>query len=249
MDTVVQINNLRFKYGDEREVLKGINLSIKKGESVGIIGCNGAGKSTLLLNLVGILYPSDGEIKIKEMVLNKKNLSKIREIIGLVFQDADDQLFMPTVYEDVAFGPRSYNFSNEEIESRVKRALETVGIYNLKDRPPHKLSGGEKRAAAIATVLAMNPEIIIMDEPTSALDPKARKRFIELLKCFNHTKLITTHDLDMVIDLCDRTIIMQNGIIVADGNTKELLSNKELLERCDLEIPLRFQGCPICGKS
>lgn len=249
MENVIEINELVYRYSDGRQALNRVSLNIAKGESVGIVGANGAGKSTLLLNLMGVLLPTDGQIKIKNIIMNKKNLTSIRKEIGIVFQDADDQLFMPTVYEDVAFGPRNYGYSKEEVEESVKTALDTVGIYHLKDRPPYKLSGGEKRAAAIATVLAMKPEIVIMDEPTSALDPKSRRRFINILTQLNHTKIITTHDLDMVFELCERTIVLKEGKIVADGNTKDILSDSKLMDQCELEIPLRLQSCPFCGRK
>lgn len=248
MEKIIEVNNLKYKYSDGRLALKGIDFSINKGESIGIVGNNGAGKSTLLLNLMGALLPSEGEIRVKAMNLNKRNLSKIREAIGMVFQNPDDQLFMPTVYDDVAFGPRNYKVSEEEVDKRVKEALETVGAGHLIQRPPYKLSGGEKGRVAIATVLAMKPEIVIMDEPTAALDPKSRRRLINLLKGLDYTKIITTHDLDMVLDLCERTIVLKDGKIVADGNTEEILRDSQLLDSCELEIPLSLQSCPICNK-
>jgi cobalt/nickel transport system ATP-binding protein len=249
MNKVIEIRNLKYKYSDERQALKGVDLAISKGESVGIIGANGAGKSTLLLNIMGILFPSEGEILVKDIPLSKKNLHKIREAIGMVFQNPDDQLFMTTVYEDVAFGPRNYKVPEEEVDKRVKKALETVGISHLIDRPPYKLSGGEKGRAAIATVLAMEPEILIMDEPTAALDPKSRRRLINLLKDLSYTKIITTHDLDMVLDLCERTVVLRDGKVVADGKTEEILRDSKLLDSCDLELPLALQSCPICNKK
>lgn len=249
MNKVIDIKNLKYKYSDERQALKGLDLAISKGESVGIIGANGAGKSTLLLNIMGILFPSEGEILVKDTPLTKKNLPKIREAIGMVFQNPDDQLFMTTVYEDVAFGPRNYKVSEEEVDTRVKKALEIVGISHLMDRPPYKLSGGEKGRAAIATVLAMEPEILIMDEPTAALDPKSRRKLINLLKDLSYTKIITTHDLDMVLDLCERTIVLRDGKVVADGKTEEILRDSKLLDSCDLELPLALQSCPICNKK
>jgi cobalt/nickel transport system ATP-binding protein len=249
MNKVIEIKNLKYKYSDERQALKGVDLAISKGQSVGIIGANGAGKSTLLLNIMGILFPSEGEILVKDIPLTKKNLHKIREAIGMVFQNPDDQLFMTTVYEDVAFGPRNYKVPEEEVDKRVKKALETVGISHLIDRPPYKLSGGEKGRAAIATVLAMEPEILIMDEPTAALDPKSRRRLINLLKDLSYTKIITTHDLDMVLDLCERTVVLRDGKVVADGKTEEILRDSKLLDSCDLELPLALQSCPICNKK
>lgn len=247
MEEIIQINNVKYKYNDGREALKGINFYISEGEAVGIIGANGAGKSTLLLNIMGALFPSEGEILVKGMTITKKNLPKIREAIGMVFQNPDDQLFMNTVYEDIAFGPRNYKVPEKEISKRVKEALEIVGAVHLIDRPPYKLSGGEKGRVAIATVLAMKPEILIMDEPTSALDPKSRRKLINLLKELNYTKIITTHDLDMVLDLCNRTIVLKDGQVVADGDTKTILSDSKLMESCELELPLSLQSCPICS--
>ena len=167
----------------------------------------------------------------------------------MIFQDADDQLFMPTVYDDVAFGPESLGLPPEEIEARVLQALIRTGTEHLRERPPYKLSGGEKRAVAIATVLAMSPDILVMDEPSSNLDPRARRSLIELLAGFHHTKIIATHDLDMVLDICRRTIVLHRGEIKADGPTIEIFNNAQLLAECRLEKPLSMQGCPVCGSS
>lgn len=173
----------------------------------------------------------------------------IRQRLGMVFQDPDDQLFMTRVYDDVAFGPRNYKLDEKEVDEKVNRALEQVGISHLKDRAPFKLSGGEKRCAAIASVLSMEPDVLIMDEPTSALDPKARRKLINLLNTFEHTKVITSHDLDMVLDTCNRIMVIKNGEIIADGDAKKILSDKKLLENSGLEMPLSIQNCPICGKK
>jgi cobalt/nickel transport system ATP-binding protein len=170
----------------------------------------------------------------------------VRRTVGLVFQDPDDQLFMPLVYDDVAFGPLNLGLPLEEVDQRVNQALATVGALHLKDRPPYRLSGGEKRAVAIAAVLSMFPDILVMDEPTSYLDPKTRRQLIELLKTFHHTLIIATHDLDLVLDLCDRTIILKAGQVAADGPTRDLLQDDELLHASGLEKPLCMQGCPIC---
>lgn len=173
----------------------------------------------------------------------------IRQRLGMVFQDPDDQLFMTTVYDDVAFGPRNYKLDEKEVENRVEKALELVGITHLQDRAPYKLSGGEKRAASIATILSMQPDVLIMDEPTSGLDPKARRRVIDLLKSFEHTKIITSHDLDMVIETCNRIIVIRAGEVAADGNADEILKNSVLLDNCGLELPLSLQNCPICSTT
>lgn len=247
MHNSIDCRDVYYSYPDGKKALNGMTFKINYGETVGIVGPNGAGKSTLLNVLLGINFPKKGQVNIGDIQISKKSLPLIRQKIGLVFQDADDQLFMPTVYEDVAFGPRNYNLEEKEVERRVDRALKTVGITHIKDRPPYKLSGGEKRSAAIATVLAMEPDILIMDEPTTGLDPKSRRRLIELLKEFSHTKIIATHDMDMVWEMCERTIIISDGTIIADGLTREVLANEELLNKSSLELPLCLQNCPVCG--
>ncbi|MBB6215174.1 cobalt/nickel transport system ATP-binding protein [Anaerosolibacter carboniphilus] len=243
----IEFSDVKYKYPDGRQALKGIDFEITHGESVGIVGANGAGKSTLLMHLTGILFPNEGEIRVGEMPVTKKTLPFIRQKVGMVFQNPDDQLFMTQVYDDVAFGPRNYKLSEEEVSKRVMKSLEIVGITHLKDRPPYKLSGGEKRSVAIAAVLAMEPDILIMDEPSAALDPKARRRLIHLLKQFTHTKLIATHDMDMVLELCDRIIVLKDGRVLADGPTMDILSNEDLMEESNLEIPLVLQNCPVCN--
>ncbi|PKM78229.1 MAG: cobalt ABC transporter ATP-binding protein [Firmicutes bacterium HGW-Firmicutes-15] len=243
----VEVKNLHYTYPDGHKAVNDLSFQIHHGESVGIIGANGAGKSTLLLLLMGVLFPSQGEVCVGDVHVTKKTLPNIRQRMGMVFQDPDDQLFMTTVYDDVAFGPRNYKLDEKEVEQRVLQALEMVGILHLKDRAPFKLSGGEKRSAAIASVLSMHPDILIMDEPTAALDPKSRRRVMRLLKSFEHTKIITSHDLDMVFELCDRTIVINKGEIVVDGLSSEILANAELLDTCGLEMPLGLQNCPICG--
>jgi cobalt/nickel transport system ATP-binding protein len=211
------------------------------------VGANGAGKSTLLLHLNGYLTPTSGQVRIGDFPLTQETLQEVRRTVGMVFQDPDDQLFMSTVYDDVAFGPLNLGLPIEEVDSRVKEALETVGVLALKDRPPHRLSSGQKRRVAIATVLSMSPDILVMDEPTSGLDPQARRRLIEMLQTFKHSKIIATHDLDMVLDLCERTIILNEGKIQADGKTSDIFQNEKLLTDCHLDKPLRLQGCPVCG--
>jgi len=171
----------------------------------------------------------------------------VRRTVGMVFQDPDDQLFMPSVYEDVAYGPLNLGLPLEDVAERVAQALSTVGMLHLKDRPPYRLSGGEKRSVAIATVLSMSPSILVMDEPTSNLDPKSRRQLIHLLKTFEHTIILATHDLDMVLDLCSRTIVLKKGRVEADGPTLDILQNAELLDACRLEKPFALQACPICS--
>jgi cobalt/nickel transport system ATP-binding protein len=197
--------------------------------------------------LNGCLIPEAGTVRMGDFPLTRKTLPHVRQTVGMVFQDPDDQLFMPTVYDDVAFGPLNLGLPPEEIEERVMEALTTVGAAHLRNRPPYRLSGGEKRAVAIASVLSMGPSILIMDEPSSNLDPKARRQLIHLLKSFEHTMIIATHDLDMVLDVCGRTMILKGGRIAADGPTAEILQNEPLLDACSLEKPLRLQGCPVCN--
>ncbi len=243
----IQAENLSFSYADKNNAIDNISFLITHGQSVGVIGANGAGKSTLLMLLLGVLMPSTGKAIIGDVKVEKNTLPIIRSHIGMVFQNPEHQLFMPKVYDDIAFGPRNLNLSEDEVEKRVNEALFKVGILHLKDRSSYKLSWGEKRCAAIASVLSMSPDILLMDEPTDALDGKARRRIIELLKTFSHTKIIASHDLDMIFELCERTIVILDGQIKADGNTKDILSNISLLNECGLEIPLSMQNCKNCG--
>lgn len=242
----IELKEVSFSYPDGHKALEDISFLLKHGEAVGVVGANGAGKSTLLSILTGILFPQKGSVRVGDLPVNKNTLAEVRRSIGLVFQEPDDQLFMTSVYDDVAFGPRNYKLNEEEVNIRVMQALEEVGITHLKDRPPYKLSGGEKRLAAIAAVISMQPDILIMDEPTASLDPKARRKVMNILNGFSHTKIITSHDIDMIMDMCARTIVLKNGRIVADGNTVDILSNEKLMDECGLEIPLSFQNCPIC---
>ncbi len=244
---IVEAQGLAFTYPDGNEALKNVSFLITHGESVAFVGANGAGKSTLLMHLNGHLLPTGGSLRIGDYPLVKGTVQNIRRTVGMVFQDSDDQLFMPTVYDDVAFGPLNMGLPPDVVDEKVRVTLETVGSLGLINRPARRLSGGEKRAVAIATVLSMSPDILVMDEPTSSLDPRARRRLIDLLKSFKHTKIIATHDLDMVLDLCERTIILKEGRIAADGRSADILNNEKLLSECNLEKPLRFQGCPVCG--
>ncbi|ACL75541.1 energy-coupling factor ABC transporter ATP-binding protein [Ruminiclostridium cellulolyticum] len=245
----IELEEVSFSYPDGHQALDDITFLLGHGESVGVVGANGAGKSTLLSILSGILFPQKGNVRIGDIPVTKKTLAEVRRSIGLVFQEPDDQLFMTSVYDDVAFGPRNYQLDEKEVEERVNHALEEVGIPHLKDRPPYKLSGGEKKLAAIAAVISMEPDILIMDEPTASLDPKARRKIMNILKGFRHTKIITSHDLDMIMDMCERTIVLKNGKIAADGPTTDILGDSGLMERCGLELPLAMQNCPVCGKT
>ncbi|MBM9615689.1 ABC transporter ATP-binding protein [Desulfobulbus rhabdoformis] len=244
---IVEVQDLSYTYADGTKAVDGISFRIHHGESVAVVGANGAGKSTLLLHLNGYLTPQNGKVRIGDFPLTRKTIKNIRKTVGMVFQNSDDQLFMPTVYDDVAFGPLNLGLAVEEVEERVIEALSRTNSEHLKDRPPYKLSGGEKRAVAIATVLAMSPDILVMDEPTSNLDPRARRSLIDLLSGFHHTKIIATHDLDMVLDLCERTIVILEGKIMADGPTVEIFQNTALLATCHLEKPLRMQPSPVIG--
>ncbi len=244
---IVETKHLKHIYPDGTVALRDVSFRIEHGESVGIIGANGAGKSTLLLHLNGYLSATSGDIVIGDDQLAKENLAVIRRTVGMVFQDPDDQLFMPTVFDDVAFGPLNLGLSRDEIEDRVNDALARVEASDLRDKPPYHLSGGEKKRVAIATVLSMLPEILVLDEPTNGLDPHARRQLIALLKAFHHTRVVTSHDLDMVLELCERTIVLHEGQIMADGPTLEIFQDEELLKTCRLEKPFAMQGCPVCS--
>ena len=246
---LVEVRNLGHRYPDGTVALRDLSFRITHGESVAIIGANGAGKSTLLLHLNGHLTATTGEVRIGDFPLTKETLPEVRRAVGMVFQDPDDQLFMPTVADDVAFGPLNLGLTGAEVERRVRDALDRVGVGHLRDKAPYNLSGGEKKRVAIATVLAMSPDILVMDEPTSGLDPHARRQLMGLLREFSHTKIFTSHDLDMVLDLCDRAIVLHEGGVAADGPTVEIFSDNDLLARCRLEKPLSLQGCPICGRE
>ncbi len=241
----IEISNLHYSYPDGTAALSGISFMVKHGESVAIVGANGAGKSTLLHLLSGSIMPRSGTINIGGLLITKQNLPAIRRHVGTVFSDPDDQLFMPTVFEDVAFGPLNLGWDN--IAEKCTRALESVGAAHLADRPPFKLSTGEKRRAALATVLVMSPDILVLDEPVSGLDPRARRMLIELLAGFEHTKIIATHDLDLAMVLCERTLIFASGIVAAEGISKEILSDRVLLEAHGLELPLSMQAHPACS--
>ncbi|NIQ98456.1 MAG: ABC transporter ATP-binding protein [Desulfuromonadales bacterium] len=246
---IVEVKNLAYTYPDGTSAIEGISFRITHGESVAIVGANGAGKSTLLHHLNGYITPTEGTVRIGDFPLTRETVHDVRRTVGMVFQNCDDQLFMPSVFDDVAFGPLNLGLPAAEVEGRVETALEKVGALHLRDRPPHRLSGGEKRAVAIATVLAMSPDILVMDEPTTGLDPQARRALIGLLASFHHTKIIASHDLDLVLDLCERTIVLHQGRVVADGATDEIFNEPDLLERSHLEKPLRLQGCPVCSRT
>lgn len=244
----IDVENLEFAYDrvkdtrkdDSRDnrIIKDVSFRACENDSIGIIGANGVGKSTLLKLLVGLELNFTGQIRVEEIPLEKKTLSRVREKIGYVFQDSDSQLFMTNVYQDVAFAPRNYGLPQDEVDRRVNDALSSVHIEHLRDKPVHALSGGEKKLVSIATILSMIPDIILMDEPSAALDPKNRRNLINILNEFDHMKIITSHDLDFIWDTCNRILLMADGQIVADGTPDEILKNKELLEANGLELPL-----------
>ena len=237
----LEFKDLYYRYPNGQEALRGINLKITHGEHVALIGANGAGKSTLQLLTNGLLMPSSGEVLVGGVKLQPSTLRLIRQSVGLVFQDADNQLFMSTVEEDVAFGPRNLGLSEEEVSGRVIDALREVGAEHLLSKSPTQLSGGEKRRIAIATTLSMTPSILVMDEPTANLDPKSRRQLITLLRGFDHTLLLATHDMDLAAELCRRIVILSQGEIMADGSAEEIFLNKELLESCSLEQPYAYR--------
>lgn len=239
----LRVENLKYSYPGGTEALKGVSFEIKHGEKVALVGPNGAGKSTLLLHLNGLLLPHSGSVNVGDIPVCKKTLPLVLKSVGLIFQDADDQLFMPTVEEDVAFGPLNMGLPREEVQRRVTSALEAVGALPLLAKAGSRLSGGEKKRVAIATVMAMEPNILVMDEPTASLDPRARRQIIDLISSFSHTCLIATHDLEMVWELCPRTIVMCGGKILADGETHALFANRELVEKAGLEVPYQAMQC------
>lgn len=238
----IECKDVSFSYEKGREVLHHVDLSVGHGRSVGLIGANGAGKSTLLKLFVGLLTDYEGSILVQGQPVKKKDLAGIRKKMGYVFQDSDSQLFMSTVYEDVAFGPRNYGCSEQETEQRVTEALRKVHIEDLRDRQIYRMSGGQKKLASIATILSMQPEIILYDEPTIALDPRNRRNIIRILNEMPETKIIASHDLDMILDTCEETILLAEGSVVCQGNTEEILGDQALLEEHGLELPLSRNG-------
>ena len=232
-EVAVRINDLSYSYPDGTPALRGVDLVVRRGESVAIMGPNGAGKSTLTMHLNGILTGT-GRVEVMGVEVKKKNLHQVRNMVGLVFQDPDDQLFSPTVREDVAFGPLNMRMPAEQAEQAVKRALEWVDMAGCEERSPHHMSFGEKKRISLATVLSMNPEVLVLDEPVANLDPRGRREFIELLATLKVTRLVVTHDLEMARELCPRTVVMEKGRIAADGLTSRLLSDHDFLYRSGL---------------
>ncbi len=259
MNYAVELIDLTFRYPDGTEALKGVNLQIEPGERVAIIGSNGSGKTTLLHHLNGLLVPSGGEVRINGEKITKKNLDEVRMKVGLVFQDPDDQLFAPTVEDDIAFGPRNMGLSRQEVEERVARTLEILNITNLRDKSPDNLSGGQKRLVSIAGVLAMEPEIIALDEPTSNLDPRSASSLMHLLfdlnRDMNITLIIATHDVDSVPQYASRVCVMHEGGIVMQGTPEEVFTNTGVIRESNLRPPrmallmesLHEEGLPVCN--
>jgi cobalt transport protein ATP-binding subunit len=233
----VEIHDLRFAYPDGFEALKGISLAIARGEKVALIGPNGAGKSTLMLHLNGINEPAAGSVTIAGMPVTRATIGRIRAEVGLVFQDPDDQLFSPTVYDDVAFGPIHMGLPKDEVDTRVTAALAAVGLAGFERRQPFHLSIGQRKRAALATVLSMSPSVLVLDEPSAGLDPRGRRELINLLRGLGQTMLVSTHDMKLVAEIFPRTIIVDGGLVVADGPTGDILADAALLEAHGLEQP------------
>tara|TARA_Y100001963_G_scaffold149136_1_gene228142 strand:- start:2636 stop:3382 length:747 start_codon:yes stop_codon:yes gene_type:complete len=240
MSKYLKINNLSYAYPDGHKALKDIDFSINQGESIAILGPNGAGKTTLILHLNGILGELKGEIEVDGLEYSSENIGKIRKTVGVVFQDPDDQLFMPTVIEDVMFGPKNFGYSNEESETNAVEALKMVGMENFQDRAPHHLSFGQKRKVAIATVLASKPKLLVLDEPASNLDPASRRDLIDILIKLDISIILVTHDLPMALEICERSLVLNEGIIKEDSLTKDILQNKQLMKENRLELPYGF---------
>ena len=237
------IEELAFAYPDGNQALFGVNLRIERGERVALLGPNGAGKTTLVMHMNGIHPAEHGRVSVAGEVIDTKDKDLVRRIrgkVGVVFQDPDDQLFMPTVGEDIAFGPYNMGLRGSELDSAVDEALSQVGMLEYKDRPPHHLSFGQRRRVAVATVLAMKPEILVMDEPSSNLDPASRRELADIVRSLDVTIVMVTHDLPYAFELCERSVILSGGIIVADDLTKKVLNNKELLAAHRLELPVGF---------
>jgi len=237
------IEDLAFAYPDGNQALFGVNLRVERGEFVAILGPNGAGKTTLVMHMNGIHPAEHGSVSVAGEVIDtndKELLRRIRGKVGVVFQDPDDQLFMPTVGEDIAFGPYNMGLRGAELDAAVDHALALVHMSEFKDRPPHHLSFGQRRRVAVATVLAMKPEILVLDEPSSNLDPASRRELANILRELKITTLMVTHDIPYAYELCERSIILSGGVVVADGDTKTILSDSKLLSENRLELPVGF---------
>ncbi len=242
---MIKIEGVSFTYPDGHKAIDNVNIKIGSNETVGIVGANGAGKSTLLKLLTGIDFPEQGSLEVNGIKVRKDTLREVRKNVGIVFQNPDEQLFMTKVRDDIAFGPRNYGMGEAETQRRTEKALKALEIEHLGERAPHKLSGGEKRSVAIASVLSMEPSVLLLDEPSSFLDPKCRRNLIRILQELELTQIIATHDLDLVLDVCDRVVVLQRGSVFADGKPIEILSQGQLMSECGLETPLTLMSCPI----
>ncbi|WP_374224665.1 energy-coupling factor ABC transporter ATP-binding protein [Streptomyces sp. ISL-99] len=240
MTMSLEVSGLAYAYPDGHQALFGVDLNVARGERVALLGPNGAGKTTLVLHLNGILTAGAGSVTVAGLPVGKRHLAEIRRRVGIVFQDPDDQLFMPTVREDVAFGPAAAGMRGAELEACVTAALERVGMAEYADRPPHHLSFGQRRRVAVATVLAMEPEILVLDEPSSNLDPASRRELADILRSLDVTVLMVTHDLPYALELCPRSVILSGGVMVADERTQELLSDEAVMREHRLELPFGF---------
>lgn len=237
MTDIIRISDLHYTYPDGTEALRDVDLHVEEGERLGLVGPNGAGKSTLLLHLNGLLA-GEGSVEVCGMPVANGRAEEVRLKVGLVFQDPDDQLFMPTVFDDVAFGPLNMGLERDEVEQRVEQALEAVDMAYAAERSSHHLSFGERKRVCVATVLSMQPTILALDEPTTNLDPRHRRQVIELLDSLDMTLVIASHDLDAVLDLCDRVALLEDGRLITEGPAQEMLTDRELLEAHSLELPL-----------
>jgi len=237
---VLDVHGLAYAYPDGHQALFGVNLHVHQGERVALLGPNGAGKTTLVLHLNGILTAGAGSVQVSGLPVAKENLMEIRRRVGVVFQDPDDQLFMPSVRDDVAFGPANLGLRGAVLEARVVAALDRVGMVDYIDRPPHHLSFGQRRRVAVATVLAMEPEVLVLDEPSSNLDPASRRELADILRSLDVTVLMVTHDLPYAYELCPRSVVLSDGVIVADGPTREVLTDDALMAAHRLELPFGF---------
>jgi cobalt/nickel transport system ATP-binding protein len=246
---VLDVRGLAYAYPDGHQALYGVDLHVHRGERVALLGPNGAGKTTLVLHLNGILTAGAGTVNVSGLAVTRKNLQEVRRRVGVVFQDPDDQLFMPTVRDDVAFGPANLGVKGPALDERVRDALDKVGMVDYIDRPPHHLSYGQRRRVAVATVLAMEPEILVLDEPSSNLDPASRRELAEILQSLDVTVLMVTHDLPYALELCPRSVVLSDGVIVADGATYDVLTDDALMSAHRLELPFGFDPRTVRSHS
>jgi cobalt/nickel transport system ATP-binding protein len=242
---VLDVRGLAYAYPDGHQALYGVDLTLQPGERVAMLGPNGAGKTTLVLHLNGILTAGAGTVSVSGLAVSGRDLREVRRRVGIVFQDPDDQLFMPTVRDDVAFGPRNLGLRGAALEAAVTGALEQVGMAAYADRPPHHLSFGQRRRVAVATVLAMQPELLVLDEPSSNLDPASRRELADIVRALDVTVLMVTHDLPYALELCPRSVVLSGGVVVADGPTGALLTDADLMRSHRLELPYGFDPASV----